>query len=195
MRAGAEIGEVLAAFAHAADKAEAIAGHNVEYERRVIEAELHPLGNPASPFAGKKLYCTMRTSTTLCGLRGGPFGYKWPKLQELHRTLFGSEFGSAHEAIADARACARCFFELKRRGIMDDHVLFEDIERLAAFNSWFDLGRYVDDVRRRLDDRGITDRQRAALARIRAMLARWAQKRVSQHARARRGGASERLPG
>lgn len=171
LRGGEEIGEVLAALARDAGKVEAIVGHNIHYDRRVIEAELHRLRTPASPFTGKKLYCTMRSSTSLCRLPG-PFGYKWPKLQELHRALFNSDLIAAHDAKSDVRACAECFFELKRRGVVADYTLFDDVERLARRNVWFDKSWFVDGVRAQFENRGISERQRSALTRIRDMLAR-----------------------
>jgi hypothetical protein len=33
--------------------------------------------------------------------------------------LFGAPIGGAHSALADTRACARCFFELKRLNVID----------------------------------------------------------------------------
>jgi DNA polymerase III epsilon subunit-like protein len=59
----------------------------------------------------------MEASTALCQLPGR-YGYKWPKLDELHRHLFGRGMGAAHNALVDVEACARCFFELQRRGVI-----------------------------------------------------------------------------
>jgi DNA polymerase-3 subunit epsilon len=166
-RLGSEIGEVLAALDRDVAKAEAVVGHNVHYDQRVIEAEYHRLGLPADVFGSRKFYCTMRSSTSFCRLPGGPFGYKWPKLQELHRVLFGDEFDSAHDATADARACAKCFFELNRRGVVDDQEAFEEIYRLADSTDWFDTSRFVDNVYSQFKRRGfLTGRQRGALANI-----------------------------
>ena len=43
---------------------------------------------------------------------------KWPTLAELHHRLFASAPGGMHAADSDVRACARCFFELKRRNLI-----------------------------------------------------------------------------
>lgn len=69
--------------------------------------------------AGRKnrQICTMNESTDLCKIPG-PYGYKWPKLEELHKHLFGKTFDNAHDALADVRATARCLFELRRRGMV-----------------------------------------------------------------------------
>mgnify|MGYP000730892693 CR=1 FL=1 len=39
--------------------------------------------------------------------------------QELHQKLFGEGFEGAHHALADVRACARCYFELVRLGVLN----------------------------------------------------------------------------
>jgi len=46
-------------------------------------------------------------------------GYKWPTLNELHLQLFQEEFTGSHNAGADVEACARCYFELRKRGIIE----------------------------------------------------------------------------
>jgi DNA polymerase III epsilon subunit-like protein len=46
------------------------------------------------------------------------YGHKWPKLSELHQKLFGVTFEEAHDAAVDIEATAKCFWELKRRGII-----------------------------------------------------------------------------
>jgi len=56
-------------------------------------------------------------STNYCGILG-EYGVKWPKLRELHIKLFGTEFDGAHDASADIAATKKCFFELKRIGIL-----------------------------------------------------------------------------
>jgi len=92
--------------------------HNVRFDERVIGAELFRAGRTRNPIESKTRCCTMRETTDFCRIPGGPRGYKWPTLDQLHRTLFGVGFEAAHNAIADVRACATCFFELKRRGVM-----------------------------------------------------------------------------
>jgi DNA polymerase III subunit epsilon len=59
----------------------------------------------------------MQLATNFCRLPG-PYGYKWPSLQELHLKLFNEQFKGAHQALADVRACARCYFELKRLNVV-----------------------------------------------------------------------------
>jgi len=44
---------------------------------------------------------------------------KFPTLEELHTVLFGENFQGAHDALADVRATAKCFFELLRRNVIE----------------------------------------------------------------------------
>lgn len=64
---------------------------------------------------GLTLPCTMQASTNLCKIPG-PYGFKYPTLQELHKHLFEVGFDGAHDAMVDVLACAKCFFELERMG-------------------------------------------------------------------------------
>jgi DNA polymerase III epsilon subunit-like protein len=59
----------------------------------------------------------MQESTAFCKIPG-PYGYKWPKLMELHQKLFNEGFDGAHDAMNDVLACGRSFFELQRLGVI-----------------------------------------------------------------------------
>jgi DNA polymerase III epsilon subunit-like protein len=112
---GAAVGDVLGLFARALDSPfDAVITHNLEYDRGVVGAELIRAELPSRLFERPGL-CTMTTTTQLLRLPG-PYGFKWPKLEELHDFLFESGYEGAHDAARDVEACARCFFELKRRG-------------------------------------------------------------------------------
>ena len=94
-----------------------LVAHNIDFDVFLVETEAIRLGKESflNPYEKR---CTMKASTNLVGIpnktRGG---FKWPKLQETHVKLFGSEFEGAHDAMADVRACARVNFELKNRGL------------------------------------------------------------------------------
>ena len=115
---GIEVGSALDAFATDLSEAEILVAHNVRFDERVIGAEFFRAGRKGNPIESKTRYCTMRETTDFCRIPGGPRGYKWPTLDQLHRTLFGVGLEAAHNAVVDVRACATCFFELKRRGII-----------------------------------------------------------------------------
>ncbi len=113
---GYPIADVLAELAQVASTAKVVVAHNANFDGSVIAAEYLRLGLEP-PFVPSSMICTMTQSTDYCRL-SGPYGYKWPKLDELHMHLFGTVFGGAHDAGVDVAACARCFFELKRRGVI-----------------------------------------------------------------------------
>lgn len=113
---GKQLTTVLRGLSAAAKKSEIIVAHNMRFDESVISAEYLRLGLD-SPFGDKKRICTMVETTELCRLRG-PYGYKWPTLSELYWELFKEEHEEAHDSGADVAACAKCFFELKRRRVV-----------------------------------------------------------------------------
>ena len=60
--------------------------------------------------------CTMKIGTDVCKIPG-PYGFKWPKLEELYRHLFGENFIGAHDALSDCQATASCFFKMAENGV------------------------------------------------------------------------------
>jgi len=116
MNEGAAIESVLAAVTGDIAKASVLVAHNMSFDEKILGSELLRAGRP-NVVEGKNRRCTMTAATDYCRLPGR-YGFKWPSLQELHSTLFGENFEGAHRALVDVRACARCFFELRRLGVM-----------------------------------------------------------------------------
>lgn len=116
---GKDLAETLLIFALAAAEAEVLIAHNLDFDINVISAEYLRLGlePPFTRFRDEKRICTMLKSVEFCGITGNR-GFKWPKLSQVYQKLFGSDFDNAHDAGTDVKACARCFFELKDRGII-----------------------------------------------------------------------------
>ena len=114
MAEGTPITTVVRALANAARNADILLAHNLQFDEKVVAAEFLRQGL-AVPFAGMQRRCTMVEGTDFCRLPG-PRGFKWPSLAELHTALFGKGFPDRHDATADVLACAKCFFELQRRG-------------------------------------------------------------------------------
>lgn len=134
MAEGESLCYVMDRFMSDLDDARTIVGHNVEFDIKVVGAEMIRLGR--EDVVGKKPFvCTMKASTDFCKLHG-KHGYKWPRLEELHRKLFHRGFRGAHDAMSDVGATLRCFFELKRLGIIKDG------ENLAS--EPYDGHKYVD---------------------------------------------------
>ena len=99
----------------------ALGGHNIGFDVLVLRRFLFELGftDMAEMVGACPTVDTMHMSVELCKLprKDGHDGYKRPSLTELHKELFNEAFSGAHDALADVRASARCYFELRKRGI------------------------------------------------------------------------------
>lgn len=113
---GISLLQVLQEFSNDLEKIQNIIGHNIEFDKNIIAAELYRNRMPYS-FTKWRSYCTMHSSTDFCAIRG-PYGYKWPTLVELYKKLFGCTFDDAHNAFADITATKECFWEMRKRGII-----------------------------------------------------------------------------
>lgn len=114
IREGIELSTALTEFANWANEANFLVAHNISFDEKIMGAEFIRNKMSDSIERSQKI-CTMQASTDYCRIPG-PYGYKWPNLQQLHTTLFGLGFGDAHNAAADVDATLKCFFELKRLG-------------------------------------------------------------------------------
>lgn len=117
MSEGLPLDSVLVVFAATLDSAEYIVGHNISFDIHVVDSEFFRRGVDVQ-LSSMKSYCTMLAGTDYCKLPGRYGHYKWPKLQELHKILFGVEFDGAHNSAADVEATCKCFWEMRRRKII-----------------------------------------------------------------------------
>lgn len=115
LQKGSELSSVLSELSAIIDRSSVLIAHNMDFDEKVIGAEYIRIGLKSGMFDTQRL-CTMKTTTDLCRIPGN-YGYKWPKLSELHQFLFGSDFKDSHDASIDVKICAKCFFELVKRGI------------------------------------------------------------------------------
>ena len=97
-------------------QSEYLVAHNVSFDEKIIGAEFLRI-KMENFLSGKKKICTMEQSTTFCKL-DGPYGFKWPKLSELYFKLFNASFEESHNAEVDINATAKCFWELKKLGVI-----------------------------------------------------------------------------
>ena len=118
---GVSLYKVLPQFNADVEKAETVVAHNLDFDLPIVTTEFLRCGIETG-LAEKEKFCTMKTPQiiSLCKLpsKSGR-GYKWPTLNELHLQLFQEEFTDSHNAGADVEACARCYFELRKRGIIE----------------------------------------------------------------------------
>jgi len=117
-------------FHELASSCDALACHNFNFDIKLIQitsAQVAPFFVESdaadlmmSDIEELPYYCTMASTISYCNLPfpSGRKGKKFPKLEELHRILFEENFEGAHDAMADVRATMRCYFELKKLGVM-----------------------------------------------------------------------------
>lgn len=116
IRDGISLESALEGFRDALASTKVTVAHNISFDEKIMGAEFLRKNMESKLFDNPKI-CTMHKSTNFCKIDNGR-GYKWPKLMELYVILFNEEFDGAHDALADVKACARCFFELKNRGVI-----------------------------------------------------------------------------
>lgn len=114
IREGSILKDVLQEFKSIVERADYLVGHNISFDEKIIGAEFLR-SNMLDPVSPIQKICTMHSTTNFCAI-DGPYGYKWPKLSELHYKLFRTNFDEAHDAAADVNATVKCFWELRRQG-------------------------------------------------------------------------------
>lgn len=120
---GVDLHVVLDAFTRDLERTRIVAGHNIEFDLKILAAEFLRARRD-NPLQDIPFLCTKIESTDYCAIPGGRGGrFKWPKLFELHHKLFEESFEEAHNASADVEATARCFFELARLGVLRESRL------------------------------------------------------------------------
>ena len=116
MAEGVDVKEVINKFKSDLDVATCIVCHNVDFDKKIVGAEMIRLGMK-DELGKKKSYCTMQSSIDFCKIPG-KYGFKYPKLQELFRKLFDEDFEDAHNAMCDIEATEKCFWELRKRKLI-----------------------------------------------------------------------------
>jgi DNA polymerase III subunit epsilon len=114
MKEGQSIATVLQYFQSLVGQTKYLVAHNMAFDEKIVGAEFLRNGMQNS-ISSKSKICTMESTTNFCAISGA-YGYKWPKLSELHYKLFRTGFEEAHNAAVDISATAKCFWELKRLG-------------------------------------------------------------------------------
>jgi DNA polymerase III subunit epsilon len=116
MDKGQDLDFVLKLFAEQIETAGMLVAHNMSFDEKIVGAEFIRKNIPNKLFQTNRI-CTMKESTGYCRIPGH-YGYKWPKLSELHIELFGEDFEEAHNAAVDINATAKCFWKMKELEII-----------------------------------------------------------------------------
>jgi len=109
---GVSINKALDDFKKALHKADAIVGHNVQFDKKMVLAEAYR-NNWSIDFTEKCEYCTMLQGVNVCKIkRGGKSDFKYPNLSELYYCLFDEMPQGVHDSMADVLFTLRCFIAL-----------------------------------------------------------------------------------
>lgn len=115
-RKGVHIGAVLSDFTSAVQSADRIVAHNLEFDRKVVEAACYRAAMPLAFATDPVCFCTARSGVPLCGIwaarKNGTQFLRFPKLWELHEELFSQRPGHLHDALADVLICLRCYAQM-----------------------------------------------------------------------------------
>ncbi len=124
---GLEAPAVLGVFGAMVGRADVLVAHNLAFDALVLRTAWHRAfgADFRERLYGKRAFCTMKAMTPVCKILSGrskhKADYKWPKLSECIDFLFAERLEGAHDALVDARACGRIYFELQRRkGLADN---------------------------------------------------------------------------
>lgn len=113
---GEPLEDVLNSFLSVMKEGCILVAHNIAFDEKILGAEyLRTIKR--NPLDGRPKICTMESTIHFCALPGN-YGFKYPSMQDLHKKLFDCGFEDAHDAFVDVNAMVRCFFELRKRGMI-----------------------------------------------------------------------------
>lgn len=116
---GQKVETILKEFLTDAQDADAIIGHNIKFDIKVVQSELYRL-SINNRLEQIEVLDTMILSTDYCKIPNKQYEYRFPKLIELYNKLFSESFDNMHDAMADIEATAKCFWALIDRGIINN---------------------------------------------------------------------------
>jgi len=140
---GVDITDALTDFYMSYMSVDYIVGHNVDFDRRMIEIELQrnmielSIRLPHAAFMFNNIYneiqniqiqCTMEIGKKHCNTYTQGNNYtswkKPPRLGELHKQLFGFEPKNLHGALIDSKVAMKCYLKM----VFDITIVFDDIQ-------------------------------------------------------------------
>ena len=120
VRCGVPHAVAVAAFTQLRALADTLAVHNAPFDRLVMAAAIARTGRQSASPGPLRHLCTMQMAAPIVNLpptdRMRAAGFTKPKppsLSEAYRAFFGEELVGAHDALVDARACARILFHMR----------------------------------------------------------------------------------
>jgi len=140
---GVPLSLVVPAYVHLRSRADAIIAHNPKFDLAIMRQAIARNGKPVTLPGPGEVIDTTELASPHCRLPateqmirwGRADQFKTPKLTEAYRFFFGRDYPGAHGALADCRAAAEVYFEIKRRNegrtVLDGAVaaLREDMQK------------------------------------------------------------------
>ncbi|MBP5423845.1 MAG: 3'-5' exonuclease [Paludibacteraceae bacterium] len=116
---GESLEVVLSEFCSDVQASKVVVGHNLDYDQKVVLAELYRLQKRGNPFSCKVMVCTMKQSVNYCAFPGkNRWSFRYPKLEELYKKLFNKQMEGAHNSMHDVEATYECYKELIKQGVI-----------------------------------------------------------------------------
>lgn len=114
---GEPVDKVLDAFMRDVSSCTYLIGHNIDFDKKMVEVEC--IRNKCRLLSDyrKLSFCTMKQSKNVCCIEKQNYytkkmEYKYPKLIELHNHLFQTKPSNLHNSLIDVLVCFRCFYAL-----------------------------------------------------------------------------------
>ena len=95
-----------------------VVGHFMQFDLHMLGADYYR-ADLEDPFKNAATFCTMLGSTYLIK---NP-AVRFLRLEQLYEILFKKNLENFHDAIVDAGATAACFFEMMKRGEINDEII------------------------------------------------------------------------
>ena len=103
-----------------------VVGHFMEFDYKMLGADFYRIGIE-NPIKREMTFCTMVATTYMVK---NP-SLKFLRLGQLYEELFHTKLYNEHNASVDASATADCFFELVRRGKVDDDTIEQQQKKVT----------------------------------------------------------------
>ena len=88
LKEGVDLKKALDDFVYDLERSKLLIAHNINFDKKIIGAEFLRK-NIESNLDNVSQFCTMESTTNYCQIeKQNGYGYKWPRLEELHRKLF-----------------------------------------------------------------------------------------------------------
>jgi DNA polymerase-3 subunit epsilon len=95
-------------------------GHFMQFDLHMLGADYHR-AEIENPFQKAATFCTMLGSTHLIK---NP-AVRFLRLEQLYETQFKKSLENCHDALVDATATAACFFEMMKRGEINEEIILQ----------------------------------------------------------------------